>query len=316
MKQYDQQFLDALIDGLMGVFGSHPGHRVVQSKEGGGCMGMFTATPEAARISRAVHFSGVPVPATIRFSVGSGNPFVSDKSVDDHGMAIKFYLPDGATTDIVSRVNGVAQASTPESFLAFFHGVAPDPATGQPNPAAVAALIRDHPDVQPFLAANGALKPIASYAQAAYAASHTFRLIDADGTTTQGRYRWVPEAGVATLTPEDVQNRSDNYLTEELRDRLARGPALFYLHFQLAEPGDAINDSTKQWPDTRTAVVLGELAITSMLASQPDLAERLVFDPTNFTDGIEASDDPVLAIRKAVYERAYARRATEQPVAA
>jgi catalase len=280
----------------------------VQAKEGGGCIGMFTATPEAARISRAAHFAGIPIPATIRFSVGSGNPFVSDKSVDDHGMAVKFHLPDGATTDIVARMVAAAQASTPEGFLAFFHAVAPDPATGQPNPAAVEALIKEHPDVQRFLELNAALKPIASYAQAIYSASHTFRFINAEGVTTLGRYRWLPEAGVATLTQAELQARDDNYLSDELRARLERGPVVFQLQLQLAEPGDDINDSTKDWPDTRRAVALGRLEITSLIESRPDLAESMVFDPTNFTDGIDASDDPVLAIRKAVYERAYARR--------
>ena len=173
----------------------------------------------------------------------------------------------------------------------------------------MAALIQAHPDVQRFLKLNAALEPIASYAQTAYAAVHTFRLVNAAGEAVLGRYRLVPDAGVATLTKEEVQTRDDDYLSEELRDRLERGPVGFQLQFQLAQLDDDVNDSTKDWPDTREAVLLGRLTLTSLLESRPDLAESLVFDPTNFTDGIEASDDSVLLIRKAVYERAYARRA-------
>lgn len=309
-RAYDNEYLDALIDGLKGVSGNYPGHRAVQAKEGGGCIGRFIATQEAAHLSRAAHFQGVPVPATVRFSVGSGNPFVSDTQVDDHGMATKFHLPDGATTDIVARVVVAAQASTPEGFLAFFQAVRPDPATGQPDPAGVAALIQAHPDVQRFLELNAALEPIASYAQTAYAAVHTFRLINADGEGTLGRYRFVPDTGVATLTKEQVQACDDDYLSQDLRDRLERGPVSFQLQFQFAQPGDDVNDPTKDWSDTREAALLGHLTLTSLIDSRPDLAESLVFDPTNFTDGIEASNDPVLAIRKAVYERSYAQRAS------
>ena len=217
MTQYDKQYLDALIDGLRGVFGSYPGHRAVQAKEGGGGIGRFIATPEAAQVSRAAHFQGVPIPVVLRFSVGSGNPFTSDAIADDHGMAVKFQLPDGSTTDIVARAVAAAQARDPEGFLAFFHAVRPDSKTGQPNPDAVKALIQAHPDVQRFLELNAVLKPIASYAQVVYHGVHTFRFINAEGVTTVGRYRWVPDAGVATLTPEAAQSQGDNYLTEELR---------------------------------------------------------------------------------------------------
>ena len=47
---------------------------------------------------------GVAVPATIRFSNGSGNPKHPDWAPDPRGLAVKFYLPDDSRTDIHFRM--------------------------------------------------------------------------------------------------------------------------------------------------------------------------------------------------------------------
>lgn len=308
MVQFDPQLVDGLIDGLHGVFGAHRGYRAGQTKHGGGCIGQFVATSQAANISRAIHLQGTPIPATIRFSMASGNPFISDTEVDDHGMSVKFHLPDGSTTDIVGRMIGVANARDPEGFLMFFHSVKPDPQTGKPDPAAIAALLQAHPESKRFLEWKSSLKPIASYAQAEYFGVHAYRFVNGDGEVAYGRYRWVPDAGVATLMPEEVKTLGSSYLSEELRARVAKGPVTFHLHLQVAEPGDDVNDGSKEWPASREVINLGRLEITSLIESQPDLVDTFVFDPVNLTDGIEATDDPVLLIRNEVYKRSYARR--------
>ena len=55
------------------AFGRHPGFRSLHAK-GTLLKGMFTATPEAAALTRAGHMQGDPIPATIRVSNGGGNP--------------------------------------------------------------------------------------------------------------------------------------------------------------------------------------------------------------------------------------------------
>jgi catalase len=84
-----------------------------------------------------------------------------------------------------------------------------------------------------------------------------FRFTAADGTSRFGRYRFVPQAGEAFLTSEDVVKRSANFLREELEDRLRTGPAAFRLPLQLAEAGDRTDDVTALWPEGRLAVALG-----------------------------------------------------------
>ena len=79
--------------------------------------GTFTATPRARELTRAAHMQGDPVRVTVRFS--NGFPSVDKRDAtegDPRGMAVKFYLPDGATTDLVCQDWPVFPAGTPEKF--------------------------------------------------------------------------------------------------------------------------------------------------------------------------------------------------------
>ena len=79
--------------------------------------GTFTATPRARELTRAAHMQGDAVPVTVRFS--NGFPSVEGRDStegDPRGMAVKFYLPDGSTTDLVCQDWPVFPAPTPEKF--------------------------------------------------------------------------------------------------------------------------------------------------------------------------------------------------------
>ena len=64
---------------------------------------------------------------------------------DARGMAVKFYRPDGTTTDIVAISLPAFFARTPEDLLAFNAARRPDPETGQPDLARVGAVSRRTP---------------------------------------------------------------------------------------------------------------------------------------------------------------------------
>src|SRR5437016_1482551 len=80
-----------LVDAMNKVFGTHPGFRANHAK-GIVAEGSFTASPEAAGLSRAVLFNGQAIPVTVRFSDATGIPTLPDGAADanPHGMAIKF----------------------------------------------------------------------------------------------------------------------------------------------------------------------------------------------------------------------------------
>ena len=148
----------------------------------------------------------------------------------------------------------------------------------------------------------------ASYGQASYYAEHAFLFTAADGTRRFGRYRWIPEAGEAFISPDNANMRSTNFLREELQSRLRKGPVVFRLLLQLAREGDATDDVTALWPADRPLVELGRLEVTGISGTGPADERRMVFDPTNLTDGIDLSADPFLLARSAAYSISYDRR--------
>jgi catalase len=110
---------EELVDTLHSVHGEHAGHRAAHAK-GTCCTGVFSATAEASTLTRASHMQGSPVPATIRFSNGSGIPAYPDYARSDgRGMAVKFDLPDGTHADLVALTLPVFFARDPDSFMEF-----------------------------------------------------------------------------------------------------------------------------------------------------------------------------------------------------
>ena len=261
---------------------------------------------------RALHFQGQAVPTVIRFANANGNPDVHDGLANQRALAVKFQLPDGKNADILATTIEGFPVRTPEHFLAFLRAQLPDPVTGQPAPDAVPSFLESHPTARTFLE-RLKQKPVpASYGQAIYHAEHAFRFTAADGTSRFGRYRWVPEAGEAYLSPDDASKRSANFLREELEGRLSNGPVAFRLLLQLAGESDPTDDVTALWPADRPLVELGRLEVTRISPTSAADERRLVFDPTNVTDGIGLSADPIPLARSAAYSISYDHRSKEE----
>ena len=296
-----------IVETMRALAGSHPGFRPVHAK-GVVCNGTFRGAPQARGVSRAPHLQGEAVPTVIRFSNAAGNPDVHDGLPNSRAMAVKFQLSDGKKADILGLSIEGFLARTPEEFLAFLQAQLPDPATGQPRPDAVPRFLEKHPAAGAFI---GSLtqKPVpASYGQSGYHAEHAYKFTAADGTSRFGRYHWTPEAGEAFLSPDDGSKRSANFLREELEGRLQHGPVVFRLFLQLAGQGDPTDDVTALWPADRPQVELGRLEVARMSPTGIADERRIVFDPTNLTDGIDLSADPILLARSAAYSISYDRR--------
>lgn len=279
------------------AFGRHPGFRALHAK-GIVLAGTFAATPQAARLTRAAHLQGEPVPVTARFSNGGGNPKVSDTAPDVRGLAVKFYLPDGTRTDIVAQTAPRFPVRTPDAFVELIRALG----AGSRAPVELARFIARHPEAVPKLAANaGALRPPRSYAAVPYYAIHAYRFLDGQGGARYGRYTLVPEHEEPRLWPHQTRGLGRDYLQDEIRARLDRGPVRFSLQLQVAGPGDPVDDPSARWPATRERLTLGTLQLTDLDSERETGDDVLVFDPSRVTDGIELSDDPVLRFRPAAY---------------
>lgn len=289
--------------------GAQPGYRPVHAK-GIVCKGTFTASPAAGAISIAEHFQGAVVPVTVRFSDGAPSPTVADgdPTASPRGMAIRFLLPSGKSTDIVALSHNGFLVSTGEEFLDLLKAqAATDPSKSHPWP--IEAFLGSHPAAMKFVTDP---KPTPeSFATEAFFGNNAFVFVNKAGEKLAGRYQIQPVEGTKHLDGAVAKTKAPNFLIDELGPQLAKEPAKFQLVLQLAGPGDKTADSTVVWSDDHKTVVLGTITVTSV---DPDTAiadKKLAFDPTRLTDGIELSDDPLPRIRSRVYALSVAHRYTK-----
>ena len=292
------------IDAFNQAFGSHRGARALHAK-GVLLRGTFTPTPDGAALTHAAHMHQPSVPATVRFSNGSGNPSEPDWKPGPRGIAVKLYPPDGSRTDIMAISSPRFPTRTPEAFIELV-GVQ---AAGVAAVWKLPLFLLEHPETARALPAIApTLRPPASYASIPYHGIHAFRWIDAQGDGRHVRHKLSPEGPVERLLPPVGWRRGRDYLEREITDRLARGPVRFTLELQIAAAGDPVDDPNAAWPSGRPSVRAGTLEITGPEREREKGGDVLVFDPTRVVDGIELSDDPVLHFRPLAYSESVARR--------
>jgi catalase len=292
------------VDAANDLFGRHNGYRALHAK-GTLLKGTFTATPDAAALTRAAHMQGEPVPVTARVSNGGGNPNHPDYAPDVRGLAVKLYLPDGSRTDIVCQTSPRFPVKDPEGFVELMRAQA----SGIHRVWRLPLFFATHPTALASAPASlPTLKPPTSYATIRYYALHAFRWVDAGGGSRYVRYTWAPETDEPRISPGEAKKRGRDYLQEEIRARLDRGGVRFTLQLQIAGPGDNVDDPSSAWPDDRERVTAGTLELTELETGRESDGDILVFDPARVTDGIELSNDPVLRFRPAAYSESVARR--------
>jgi catalase len=290
------------VDRINARFGRHAGRRALHAK-GVFCAATFTATPEAKRLCRAAHLQGEPVPVRARVSNGAGDPDEPDYAPDVRGLAVKFDLPDGSATDISSQSAPRFALRSVDEFL--------DLVNAGDNPARVLAFAALRPRLARSLPANlGALRPPPSFANVQFYAIHAYKWIAPDGTERWVRYEWHPEAGNERIGLREAKRLGRDYLFEELRARLGKGPVRWTLSVQIAGADDDPDDPTTHWPPSRERIDAGTLELTELVADpEADGGGPVVFDPGRITDGIELSDDPILRFRPSAYSVSVDRRA-------
>jgi catalase len=261
------------------------------------CKGTFEASAAASEISHAAHFSGGSTPVTVRFSDGAPDSAVADNSRDatPRGMAIRFETGRGTDIMAISRKGFIT--GTGEEFLELEKAIAATEAS-KPHPWPIEVFLGAHPRALKFVQNP---KPVpTSFATESFYSNDALIFVNSKQERLAGRYFIVPSDGPKYLDEANAKAASPNFLTDELKSRLAKGSAKFRLEVQLAGPGDQTKDSSIVWPNTCRMVELGTITITSVSASATD-ERALAFDPTRLIDGIELSDDPLPMLRSRVY---------------
>lgn len=296
-----------------------------------GATGYFVPSDVARDFCNAEVFNADSVEVAVRFSNGTGIAQQHDGWNDVRGMAVKFHLKEGAQLDLVAMTLPEFFTATPERFLEFAKAAKPLPVTRQtpwqqlwdmlrlirplPKPPAgqkegsegpALAFADENPESRLAMFHASTLGAPVSYARLAYHAVHTFVVTAADGTSRHVRFNWIPVAGVRVMPPFDPP--PEGYLRQELTRRIENEPVKFLLMMVIGEMGDDFTDPSRPWPPHRMRVSMGTLTVNAIPVDQETHNEKLSFNPLRLCSGIAASDDPVLLIRKDVYELSRERR--------
>jgi catalase len=281
------------------IFGLHPGFRPAHAK-GTMLTGTFTPSPDAASLTRAPHAQRESTPVTVRFSNSTGIPVIpdSDPNANPRGMAARFHLGEHVHTDIVSHSTDGFPTRTGEEFLEMLRAIATSDLSkvaGSP----LEAFLGAHPKALAYVQTP---KPTpSSFSRETFFGVSAMKFTNKDGASRYGRYRLVPEAGNDHLSDADAAGKSADHLFDELAARIGKGPIEFRVLVQLANDGDIVDDATIHWPEDRTLLELGTIALTEPVADNAHEQKQIIFDPIPRVDGIEPSDDPLLEVRAAIY---------------
>ena len=307
MAAQDEVTADQVVTTLEGTFGVTPGERRNHTK--GTCaVGEFIGSHGISAYSRSALFSGKPVPVVARFSVAGGNPKVPDTAKSARGMALEFRLPGDNLQHMTMLNTPIFGAMEPRTFLDLMIALKPDPATGKPDPEKMKAFKATHPDnlaQSDYLAQNN---PPASYTSSSFWGIHTFKFINKKNRTTLVRWRFVPEDGEKRLTDEELKSASPNFVEQALINRTKQGPARWNMMVSIGKPGDPEDNPTVAWPANRKLVKAGTLTITSAMPQKGAACEQINYDPLVMSDGIEATNDPILQFRSQAYAVSYVKR--------
>ena len=286
--------------------GPHAGYRANHAK-GVLVAGTFTPAKTAASLSKAPHFRKA-VPVIVRFSNGTGVPTMpdADPNASPHGIAIRFQLPGGASTDIVSISSNGFPVATPEDFLSLLTAISQSgPNAAKPTP--IEQFLGSHPAAAKWVSTPRPAPD--SFGTLAFYGVNAFKFTNAKGVSRYARYQILPVAGEHAMSDADAAKAAPNYLMDELPKRIAKGPVKFRLVAQVAKADDNVNDGTVVWPADRELIELGTISLTSTAKNQVKTQKALLFNPLSIPAGIEASADPVLLMRPAAYGVSYAQRA-------
>jgi catalase len=297
----------AIADALFAVGGNHKGVRASGAK--GICVkGAFTPSPEAPSLTKAPHFAR-PVPMTARFSMGGGNPTISDKTKPTtRGFAMDFEDPSGAMTFYFVSAP-IFSTKTPRQLLDFVTVRLPGP-DGKPDAEKIRAFASANPETTRQAAWLNARPVPASFAGVDYWGVQAYTLTNAKGEATIAKLKAVAGAGQLGLSDDELKTKPDSFYADELKERLGKGPVTFDFVAILGEPGDPTNDSTAMWPEeNRKTVKLGTIAIAALEANT--VCDEKTSDPVlNLPEGVAGpANDPMFEIRSPAYAISRSRRA-------
>ena len=300
-----------MIDRFQAVNGVHPGFRRNHAK-GVGVSGWFDSNGQGTQFSKASIFQPGRVPVIGRFNLAGGMPYAADKSSTVRGVGILFKLKDGEEWRMAMINLPVFPFATPQAFYDQLLALAPDPATGKPDPAKAQAFFAKYPGSAKAIQIISKNPMSSGFDNTTFNSLNAFRFINATGGVAWVRWSIVPVQPFEPISTAHPEQAGTNFLFDALIASIHQHPLQWHLILTIAGPGDSTVDSSLPWPPDRQQVDVGTLTVNNIESEDTSPARDINFDPLILPNGIASSDDPLLSARSAVYSKSFTLREGER----
>ena len=284
--------------------GPAPGHRRNHTK--GLCFtGSFEANGAGAALSTAPVLAAGSYPVIGQFNLASSVLAQPDGAARVRGLSLSITGPDGSEW----RTGMLSAPVFPVSDVDAFYAL--QMAVRSKEPGAMQAFAAAHPEIAGFGGWAGSASWTGSYAEERYNALNAFIFTDAEGRDHAVRWSVRPEATPVPVPKEQIAAKPPDFLSDEIRARLAAGPVRWRMTVTEAGPGDPVADPSKAWPEGRLTLEVGTLTVLAIQEEADGPCRDINYDPTVLPPGMRPSADPFPAARSSAYALSYERRAAE-----
>ncbi|MEJ7747891.1 MAG: catalase, partial [Candidatus Limnocylindrales bacterium] len=284
--------------------------RVVHAR-GSAAHGVFQVYESLARYTRAgfLNDPARQTPVFVRFSTVAGSRGSTDLARDVRGFAVKFYTDEG-NFDLVGNNMPIFFIQDAIKFPDLVHAVKPEAHNEIPQAASAHDTFWDFISLMPesthmimWLMSDRAIPR--SFRMMEGFGVHTFRLVDANGTSRFVKFHWKPLLGVHSVAWDEAQKisgKDPDFHRRDLWEAIEDGNFPEYeLGLQIVEEKDEfafgfdLLDPTKIIPEELVPVQrVGKLTLNRNPDNFFAETEQVAFHIGNVVPGIDFSNDPLL----------------------
>ncbi|QQX59031.1 catalase HPII [Pseudomonas chlororaphis] len=284
--------------------------RIVHAR-GVGAHGYFQTYEDHSALTKAgfLRDPGKKTPVFVRFSTVQGPRGSGDTVRDVRGFAVKFFTDEG-NFDLVGNNMPVFFIQDAIKFPDFVHAVKPEPHNEIPTGGSAHDTFWDFVSLQPesahmvIWAMSDRAIPKSLRSMQGFGV-HTFRFINAEGTSSFVKFHWRPTVGTCSLVWDEAQKlagKDTDFHRRDLWESIESGD---YPEWELGvqvivEENEHkfdfdILDPTKLIPEELVPITpLGKMVLNRNPDNFFAETEQVAFCPGHIVPGIDLSNDPLL----------------------
>ncbi len=287
--------------------------RIVHAR-GSAAHGFFECLAPMGKLTKASFLAekGKRTPVFVRFSTVAGERGSADLARDVRGFAVKFYTDEG-NFDLVGNNIPVFFIQDAMKFPDLVHAVKPEPHHGMPQAASAHDTFWDFVSLMPesthmllWVMSDRALPR--SLATMQGFGVHTFRFVNAEGSSRFVKFHWNPVRGTHSLDWDEcvkINGADPDYHRRDLWESIEAGQFPeweFGVQIFTEQQADGFSfdvlDPTKIVPEELVPVIpIGRLVLNRNPDNFFAETEQVAFCAAHVVPGIDFSNDPLLAGR-------------------